>query len=198
MTRKIGYKHSEETKRKIKESNIKYFKEYSEKRLGKNNSFYGKKHTKETKEKIKNSKYHKDLKGKNNPNYSNNKLKGHKMTKEQCIKISKAKKRDKNPAWIDGRSYFPYPSEFNDKLRNKIRKRDNYECQNCDMTQKEHFIVYGRDIEVHHIDYNRKNCNENNLTTLCKQCNLRANYNRNYWKEYFKRYKKWKKEYEKS
>ncbi|KKL94819.1 hypothetical protein LCGC14_1860890 [marine sediment metagenome] len=111
MSRNVSYKHSEETKRKIKESNIKYFKEHLEKRLGKNNSFYGKKHSKETKKQIKNSKYHKNLKGKNNPNYNNHKLKGHKMTKEQCIKISKAKKRDKNPAWIDGRSFFPYPSD---------------------------------------------------------------------------------------
>ena len=50
------------------------------------------------------------------------------------------------------------------------------------MTQEEHFIVYGRNIEIHHIDYDRKNCGEDNLITLCKQCNLRANYNRDYWK----------------
>ena len=38
---------------------------------------------------------------------------------------------------------------------------------------------------VHHIDYNKQNCKENNLITLCLQCNNRVNSNRNYWKEYF-------------
>lgn len=54
------------------------------------------------------------------------------------------------------------------------------------MTQEEHFIVYGRDIDVHHIDYDRKNCKEYNLIVLCKQCNIRANYNRDYWIDYYK------------
>ncbi len=31
-----------------------------------------------------------------------------------------------------------------------------------------------------------ENCEEDNLITTCKQCNVRANYNRDYWQEYFK------------
>jgi hypothetical protein len=53
------------------------------------------------------------------------------------------------------------------------------------MTEEEHLTVIGRTLEVHHIDYNKKNCKEENLITLCKWCNLRANYNRNYWKTYY-------------
>lgn len=53
------------------------------------------------------------------------------------------------------------------------------------MTQEEHFLMYNRDIEIHHIDYNKNNCNEDNLITLCKQCNIRANYNRDYWFSYY-------------
>lgn len=94
-------------------------------------------------------------------------------------------KGDKNPAWIDGSSYENYPVEFNDSLRESIRKRDNYICQNCGMTEEEHLIILGQVLEVHHIDYDKYNCKETNLITTCKQCNLRANYNRDYWQKYY-------------
>lgn len=80
-----------------------------------------------------------------------------------------------------------YPKEFNNKLKNKIRKRDNYRCQglNCSLIQEKHFIMYKRNLEIHHINYNKKNNNENNLITLCKLCNMKANFNRDYWTNYF-------------
>jgi len=53
------------------------------------------------------------------------------------------------------------------------------------MTQKEHYEKYKRNIEVHHVDYNRFNCKENNLITLCKTDNIKANFNRDYWFAYF-------------
>jgi hypothetical protein len=90
-----------------------------------------------------------------------------------------------NPNWVDGRSYEPYTSEWTEELREQIRKRDNYTCQNCGMTEKEHLIAIGRILEIHHIDYDKKNCNEDNLVTLCMSCNIRANYNRNYWKSIY-------------
>jgi len=74
-----------------------------------------------------------------------------------------------------------YPSTFTDELKNLIRKRDNYICQNCGMTEEEHLIVIGKVLTVHHIDYNKQNCDKPNLITLCNQCNLRANANRDYW-----------------
>ncbi|KKL21928.1 hypothetical protein LCGC14_2440550 [marine sediment metagenome] len=80
-----------------------------------------------------------------------------------------------------------YPFEFNNRLKEKIRKRDNYQCQKCNITEEEHLIVYGIKLGVHHIDYDKMNCKEENLITLCRECNLRANYNRDYWKEYFKK-----------
>jgi len=89
-----------------------------------------------------------------------------------------------NPAWIDGTSGI-YPPEFNDSLKEQIRKRDNYTCQNCGMTEEEHLIVVGNNLEVHHIDYDKQNCKEDNLITACKQCNLRANANRDYWQEFY-------------
>lgn len=89
------------------------------------------------------------------------------------------------PCWIDGRSFKPYSKEFTVELKEQIRKRDNYKCQNCFMTEEEHLIVIGYNLIPHHIDYNKQNCNKNNLITLCLSCNLRANYNRDYWKEYY-------------
>ena len=93
--------------------------------------------------------------------------------------------KEKNPAWKDGKGREPYSLEFNEGLKDKIRKRDNYQCQNCNMIEEEHLVVYGINLNIHHIDYNKKNSNKNNLISLCRQCHTRTNFNRNYWKEYF-------------
>ena len=79
----------------------------------------------------------------------------------------------------------PYTSEWSKELKESIRKRDKYKCQNCGMTEEEHLIVIRKVLCVHHIDYNKKNCKENNLITLCHWCNLRANFNRDYWKNFY-------------
>ena len=59
-------------------------------------------------------------------------------------------------AYIDGRSFEPYFFEFNQDLKDKIRKGDNYKCQLCGMTEKEHISLFGCFLTVHHIDYNKK------------------------------------------
>jgi len=79
-----------------------------------------------------------------------------------------------------------YSITFNAKLKEKIRKRDNYECQLCKITEEEHIIVFGKVLTIHHADYNKKNSKENNLISLCQNCHARTNYNREYWKDYFK------------
>jgi hypothetical protein len=80
--------------------------------------------------------------------------------------------------------YNRYPKEFHE-IKVQIRNRDNHRCQNCGMTEEEHLTVYGRVLDVHHIDYNKQNCNSNNLITTCMCCNIRANYNRDYWKKFY-------------
>jgi len=87
---------------------------------------------------------------------------------------SKIYKGKGNPRYLDGRSFEKYPSEFNASLKLKIRKRDNFTCQLCGISEKEHIEKFRRVLEVHHKDHNRKNCKESNLMTLCKQCNLRV------------------------
>ena len=79
-----------------------------------------------------------------------------------------------------------YSGEFNPRLKEKIRKRDNYRCQKCGITKKQHLKKYKSNLEVHHIDYDKENCKEENLITTCKRCNVRANKNRKYWEKYFK------------
>ena len=83
--------------------------------------------------------------------------------------------------------YGEYGFRFTEELKGKIRKRDNYICQNCSITEEEHIIVFGFKLSIHHIDYNKQNCEEDNLLTLCNSCNTRANYNRSYWREKYGR-----------
>lgn len=83
--------------------------------------------------------------------------------------------------YIHGESRLPYPMEFNEKLKEFIRRRDNYKCMNCGVTQKEML----RNIDVHHIDYNKKNIDTINLISLCNKCNIRANFNHKYWKNHY-------------
>jgi len=90
----------------------------------------------------------------------------------------------KNPAWKGGESFEPYSPVFNLLLIEKIRERDNYTCQLCDITEEEHIVLYGRVLTIHHINYDKKNSTEDNLLTMCIACNARVNFNREYWKKY--------------
>lgn len=112
---------------------------------------------------------------------------GIKKAKQIKQQISKTRK-ERKCGYINGKGYEPYSPEFTRKLKETIRKRDNYKCQgkDCSITQEEHFLIYGRDIEIHHIDYDKTNCKETNLLTLCKKCHSRTNGNRTYWTNYFK------------
>jgi len=95
-------------------------------------------------------------------------------------------KNPKNhPRWQGGISKKGYSYKFNESLRNFVRNRDNYTCQNCGMTEEEHLIVRNRVLSIHHIDYNKQNCKKSNLITLCLTCNVKANSSRDYWFAYF-------------
>jgi len=81
-----------------------------------------------------------------------------------------------NPNYVNGKSKEPYTLEFSKQLKESIRKRDNFTCQLCNQKGK----------TIHHIDYNKENCKEDNLITLCQKCNSIVNGNRNYWYAYFR------------
>lgn len=74
-----------------------------------------------------------------------------------------------------------YGVEFDSTLKEQVRFRDKYKCQVCGCTQLEN----GRQLDCHHIDYNKKNNILNNLIALCHSCHMKTNNNRIYWKEYF-------------
>jgi len=92
-------------------------------------------------------------------------------------------KKQNNPNWRNGISKLPYHIDFDSDLKEKIRRRDNYTCQVCNMTEEEHLTVYGELLSVHHINYDKQNCSEKNLMATCKACNARLNFNRDYWQK---------------
>jgi len=91
-----------------------------------------------------------------------------------------------NPNWKNGISFEPYCYKFNEKTKNEIRKRDNYQCQmpKCLYTQLENLILYNKSLSVHHIHYKKEDCYPD-LIALCTKCNCIVNSNRNYWEELF-------------
>jgi len=158
--------------------------------LSKNHAraMYGKKHTEEAKRNI--SKNHRDISGKNNPMYKKGyKISGNKnpaKRPEVKEKISKTLMGrfigNKNPSWKGGISFEPYCHIWTDKeYKESIRERDNYKCQNPGCWDNCNHLT----LELHHINYIKKNCHPWNLITICKSCNTRANENRNYWTKFY-------------
>ena len=101
--------------------------------------------------------------------------------KELRKKYSKILSGKNNPNYKDGLSREPYPMQFNEKLKEKIRDRDNYKCQLCDCSE----IENNRKLDIHHIDYDKQNINPENLISLCNKCNAKVNGNRDYYFAYF-------------
>jgi hypothetical protein len=131
--------------------------------------FKGKKHKKESIEKIKIS-----CIGGNKTSFK----KGHK-TWSKGIERPDIKEA-KNPNWKGGKSYQGYNrSEFNQKLKIKISKRDDYQCQICHK-KRDLFIP----LDVHHIDEDKKNNELENLITLCHICHSKLHNNFLFREEY--------------
>ena len=117
--------------------------------------------------------------------------KGRKLTEEHKARIALSNSLWKHPSgkdhpnWKNGESLNPYPSKFNNMLKKKIRQRDGFVCVVCKRAEQEEKSEFNRVLSVNHIDFNKDNCDENNLNTLCLRCNIKINYNRDYWTNYF-------------
>jgi len=83
---------------------------------------------------------------------------------------------ENNPNWRGGISKEPYGFDFNDSLKGWIKIRDGNECIVCKSNNN---------LCIHHIDYNKKNNNENNLITLCSRCHGKTNGSRDIWYRLF-------------
>ena len=146
----------------------------------------------------------KDLKGSETKKrlYKEGKLvnpnRGKKMSEEQKKNISKSMKGkpsklnlEKHPNWRGGKSFEPYGIDFNKQLKLKIRKRDNYRCQECFRHQDELFLkckdgkVIKYSLDIHHIDFNKKNNNESNLLSLCRPCHMQTFFDESKWIKYY-------------
>ena len=173
---KKGIKKSEEHKQKISKTRIE-----NGIAKGENNPFYGKNHKEETILELK------------------NKIVGNKTREKISISIKNKWKEaeyrekqinrngEKSSNWQGGISFIArgYGIEFNKELKQQILERDNYTCQNpqCGIE-----IGNYKGLDVHHIDYNKKNNDEENLITLCKNCHAKTfgKNNRQYWINYYR------------
>lgn len=123
------------------------------------------------------------------------------FTKEQRAKISvalkgrvsptigmkfpeAAKKRsgENNYNWMGGKSFEPYAVGWNKTFKEQVRNRDGYKCKMCGVSQMDCI----RSLDVHHIDYDKKNINIENLVSLCVNCHMKTNYQREFWTSFFK------------
>jgi len=98
----------------------------------------------------------------------------------------KSKKHIKNLSLAHGGTGIPYENteygaEFDNELKEQVRFRDKYKCQICGCSQLEN----GKQLDCHHIDYNKKHNILNNLVALCIGCHRKTNFNRKYWKNLF-------------
>jgi len=107
------------------------------------------------------------------------------ITEQHRINMGNSHRGEKSHFWAGGVYKNPYPSKFNKVLKDKIRKRDNYICVLCGRTEREEFEEFNRSLSVNHINFNKEDCREKNLNTLCIRCNTKICRDRDYWTNYF-------------
>jgi hypothetical protein len=89
---------------------------------------------------------------------------------------SKRSSGDGNPNWNGGLSRMPYPYNFR-QISYEIRKRDGFICRGLECSGDDQKLT------AHHINYDKDDCRERNLITLCSSCNSKANFNRPLWQK---------------
>ena len=115
-------------------------------------------------------------KGEKNPFYGK---KHTEKTRQKMIEKHIDFSGQNNPNWQNGKSFEIYPQEFK-QIRKFILDRDNHTCQNPNCKH------ISERLDIHHIDYDKKNNSLENLITLCINCHMKTNYNREYWTEFYK------------
>lgn len=183
---KKGYKHTEEWKKRLGEMSM--GNTYA---LG---NKLTKEHRRKTSERMKidnpmfrlgaRKKISEIKKGKPCSEEAKVKIRKANLGKKYSVEINKKKGRsgEENASWKGGISFEPYGLEFNKKLKKQIRRRDNFQCRECNFTEKQ----LGYRLTCHHIDYDKRNNNPNNLISLCKSCHGQTNFKRKDWANYFK------------
>jgi hypothetical protein len=101
--------------------------------------------------------------------------------RDLMVNLGRSRIRENAPGWKGGKSFEPYTTDFDEVLKEKIRDRDGRVCQVCGVPEYE---LYEK-LHVHHIDYNKKNCLETNLISLCRKHHVKTNFRREFWYEFF-------------
>jgi hypothetical protein len=154
---------------------------------GENNPFYGLHHSEENKQKNREAhlgtKMSDEARRKMSEAHRNNMVwLGKKHTEETKRKQSIVKSGINNPTWNNWSSRFPYSMEWRRELKDRIRQRDHNICQLCHKDIDEIGVGWA----THHIDYDKNDCDEENLILLCKRCHGKTNHtNRKLWESLF-------------
>jgi len=164
-----GQRHKKETIEKMRKIKIgKHHTEESKRKIGENSKFRAKTNP------------NFGMRGKHHSDKTKYNLKKKWQDKEFRLQFSIIKLGEKNPNWHGGISFEPYSDNWTEILKTSIRERDRYTCQVCGIRQ------INKGFSVHHIDYNKENCNPTNLITLCHSCHIKTNGNRKEWVNYFR------------
>lgn len=183
-----GKKHKLETIEKIKKNHPNKSKKSSEWRKKISLKHKGKKISEETRKKLslanKGKKYSEEVKKKISESHlgSKNPFYGKHHSRETKRRISKKTSGPNNANWQGGIGKLPYSFEFNKELKEQIRKRDNFHCQQCFRHESE----FKTKLHIHHINFCRTDNRHSNLISLCQKCHAQTYYNRQDWIDYFK------------
>jgi len=104
----------------------------------------------------------------------------YKCQEQRHIKHSLTVSNHFHPNWKGGISFEPYCEIWKDKeYKSDIKTRDDNRCLNPYCYLKDKIL------SIHHVDYDKKNCHPNNLITLCRSCNSKANTDREWHKQWY-------------
>jgi len=102
---------------------------------------------------------------------------------DRKTKIGDAFRGSNHPNWQGGKSLLSntsYRGSSWTKQRDKALKRDGYKCLDCGMTDDESRAIYGRSLDVDHVEPFHNFTNSaaanrlSNLETRCKSCHRKA------------------------
>jgi hypothetical protein len=113
------------------------------------------------------------------------------LTTAISVLIIRCCEGNKHHNWQGGISKDTYYFIFtNEEFKQIVRDRDGNICLNCNKTEKQN----GEKLVVHHINYDKKDCDLKNLVCVCRSCNAKANTYRDWHTKWYqlilnKRYK---------
>jgi hypothetical protein len=113
----------------------------------------------------------------NNPEWKE--TKGKETTKKISAKLQGIPIEE----WTHFTSFEPYDEKFNKIFKKNIKERDGC-CLLCNISLHD-LKLLKRQIDIHHINYNKKLSVEQNCCTLCDLCHSKTVTNRKYWIKFF-------------